>query len=56
MLQSCFANMQDSSYMTSTMCVVQKFHVVWKQVEADAEYQEAKAKHKLLEQAQQKAS
>ncbi len=34
---------------------VQKFHVVWKQLEADAVYQDRKAKHKLLEKQQQKA-
>lgn len=33
----------------------QKFHVVWKQLEADAVYQDRKAKHKLLEKQQQKA-
>jgi len=34
---------------------MQKFHVVWKQLEADDVYQDRKAKHKLLEKQQQKA-
>jgi len=50
-----YTRTQHARTFIKNCCGVQKFHVVWKQLEADAVYQDRKAKHKLLEKQQPKA-